>query len=159
MLQNRLRNELEDINSLFDLEDFGDITKLEPLGKDLRTWLLQFRGRKNTIFFPGVYEVEMVIPETYPSNFPDCKFRHGFQHYHVYQGGAICLGLLKNGGWCANKSLIELSRTLVNMIHSDPTLHDQADNAMRDLYAKDNGKSYRELIQNQAERMKNVGKK
>lgn len=95
----------------------------------------------------------MVIPQTYPSNFPDCRFRHGFQHYHVYQTGAICLYLLKNGGWNANKSLIELAKTIVNMIHSDPVIHDHADNTMKDLYASDGGKKYRELMQTQAKRM------
>jgi ubiquitin-protein ligase len=48
----------------------------------------------------------MKIPESYPANFPDCKFRHDFKHYHIYQSGAICLPLLKTGGWNATKTLI-----------------------------------------------------
>lgn len=73
----------------------------------------------------------MKIPESYPANFPDCKFLHEFRHYHIYQSGAICLPLLKTGGWNAGKTLIELSKTLVSMVHSDPVLHDHADNTMK----------------------------
>lgn len=127
---------------MFEQEDNGVITKLEPRDKndkDMNVWILQFKGRKGTPFEPGVYEVEMIIPQTYPANFPECKFLHGFQHYHVFQNGSICLFLLKNGGWNAKVHLKELAITLVNMIHSDPVPNDHADNKMKDIFAKNNG--------------------
>ena len=130
----------------------GDILKLEPSPKgQLDTWILKFRGREGTDLYPGFYDVEMVIPESYPANFPMCKFKNGFKHYHIYQSGAICLPMLKTGGWSSAKTILVLSNNIVNMVHSDLVVHDHADNELRRIYHLPDGpQKYRELIRSQA---------
>lgn len=90
----------------------------------MEKWSLRFRGRPNTDLYPGVYEVEIEFPDSYPGSPPKCKFKNGFTHYHVYPGGTICLNLLKKEGWSINKKMIELGHSIINMIHSTPKVGD-----------------------------------
>jgi len=121
----------------------------------MNSWTLKFRGRENTDLYPGIYEVKMEIPPSYPGIFPDCKFQHDFNHFHVFPGGNICLPLLKNAGWSSNKTMIELALSIINMVHSDPKVGDEANQTLAKMYQKSK-EEYKEYLRTQAKKMQNI---
>jgi len=138
----RLKNEVEEIEIA---QSYGDIDpciiylgpKVDAYNvKDMNNWTLKFKGRENTDLYPGVYEVRMIIPPSYPGKFPDCKFLHDFKHFHVFPGGSICLSLLKDQYWSADKSMLELAISIINMVHSDPNADDRASMEMLEIYQR-----------------------
>lgn len=122
---------------------------------DMNSWTLKFKGREGSDLFPGVYEVKMDIPQSYPGQYPDCKFLHDFTHFHVFPGGSICLPLLKSSGWAVNKTMIELSLSIINMVHSDPKVGDEANQTLAKLYAKSKDE-YRQYLRDQAKKMQHL---
>ena len=138
----RLKNEIEEIDTA---RAYGELDpciislgpKVDAYGtKDMNSWSRKFKGRENTDLYTGVYEVKMDIPASYPGIYPECKFLHEFSHFHVFPGGSICLPLLKANGWSSNKTMIELALSIINMVHSDPKVGDEANQQMAKLYEK-----------------------
>ena len=61
--------------------------------------------------------------------------------------------MLKTGGWSPSKNLIDLSKNIVNMVHSDPVVDDHADTKMRDMYKAPNGpENYVKHLKEQAQK-------
>ena len=83
-------------------------------------WRLEFDGREGTLLQNGTYEVEIRIPDSFPGIAPECFFLDKFEHVHVYQDGKVCMPMLDSKSWDPRISIVELSRILINMIHSDP---------------------------------------
>ena len=157
----RLKNEEEEVNTQ---KDYGELDpcilslgpKVDNYGvKDMTSWTLKFKGREGSDLYPGVYEVRMDIPKSYPGIYPDCKFLHDFTHFHIFPGGSICLPLLKPAGWSSNKTMIELVLSIINMVHSDPKVGDEANHTMSKLYEKSK-EEYKQYLRDQAKKMQNI---
>lgn len=160
MRMKRLKNELDDVETA---KAYGDQDpciiylgpKVDAYGmKDMNWWTLKFKGREGSDLYPGVYEVQMFMPPSYPGTFPECKFLNDFTHFHIFPGGSICLPLLKSTGWSSNKSMNELAISIINMVHSDPKVGDEANHVMAKLYAT-SPNEYKKHLRDQAKRMQN----
>lgn len=59
-----------------------------------------------------------------------------FEHVHVYTDGKICLPMLDSKSWDPRVSIVDLSKVIINMLHSDPKPDNKANNKMAELYLK-----------------------
>lgn len=108
--------------------------KRDSYGVATLNWRMVFRGRE--LFAPGIYEVEIRIPENFPGVAPECYFLDKFEHVHVYEDGKVCMPMLDSKSWDPRISIIELSRALIAMVHSEPKTNNKANQKMADLYDK-----------------------
>jgi ubiquitin-conjugating enzyme E2 I len=61
---------------------------------NMMTWTCGIPGKAATPWEGGLYKVEMVFTDDYPSKPPLCKFKPVIFHPNVYPSGRICLSIL-----------------------------------------------------------------
>jgi ubiquitin-conjugating enzyme E2 I len=57
-------------------------------------WTCGVPGKDGTPWEGGLYKVEILFSEDYPSKPPNCKFTPCIFHPNVYNSGKICLSIL-----------------------------------------------------------------
>jgi len=61
-------------------------------------WHFEFHGPKDSAYEGAKIKVEMIFPETYPSEAPSVKIlTKDMFHPNIYSSGSICLSTLKSG--------------------------------------------------------------
>ncbi|ORY73269.1 ubiquitin-conjugating enzyme 9 [Leucosporidium creatinivorum] len=118
-------------------------------GLDLMNWDVGIPGKEGTIWADGVYKLQMIFPEDYPSKPPKCKFTPPLFHPNVYPSGTVCLSILnEEKAW---KPAITVKQILLGVqeLLSDPNPDDPAQLEAYQLYKKDKT-AYNEKIKKQA---------
>ena len=62
---------------------------------NMMIWTCGIPGKSGTPWEGGLYKIEMVFTEDYPSKPPQCKFKPVIFHPNVYPSGRICLSILE----------------------------------------------------------------
>ncbi|KAI9256262.1 ubiquitin-conjugating enzyme/RWD-like protein [Sporodiniella umbellata] len=116
ILIKRLQKELRDLEkepppgiTCYPKED--NITELEAYVK----------GPPDSPYEKGLFKLEIKIPQKYPFEPPQIRFKTSIYHPNIDDGGRICADILKTGGW---KPALNLSTTLISlaqlMAHPNP---------------------------------------
>ncbi|DBA94173.1 hypothetical protein WJX77_000326 [Trebouxia sp. C0004] len=92
---------------------------------DLLHWKCTIPGKAGTIWEKGLYPVDLVFTESYPSKPPECRFPKGFFHPNVYPTGLVCLSIVNaDNGWkpaiTVKQILTGIQEMLSNPNNSDP---------------------------------------
>ena len=92
MALDRLRKELADV-----MKDTDSGVTAEPVLDNMQHLKATIKGPMDSPYEGGVFQVDIVIPDSYPFEPPKCKFVTRVWHPNVSsQTGAICLDILKD---------------------------------------------------------------
>ncbi|RVD80282.1 uncharacterized protein DFL_008183 [Arthrobotrys flagrans] len=108
-----------------------------PDGIDLRQWSCGIPGKEKTLWEGGLFKLEMVFPEEYPTKPPKCKFVPPLFHPNVYPSGTVCLSILnEDEGW---KPAITIKQILLGIqdLLDDPNPESPAQAEAYNLFKKD----------------------
>ncbi|EGX44664.1 E2 SUMO-conjugating protein ubc9 [Orbilia oligospora] len=106
-------------------------------GIDLRQWSCGIPGKEKTLWEGGLFKLEMVFPEEYPTKPPKCKFVPPLFHPNVYPSGTVCLSILnEDEGW---KPAITIKQILLGIqdLLDDPNPESPAQAEAYNLFKKD----------------------
>jgi len=104
---------------------------------DLKRWECQIPGKKNTIWDGGLFKVEVLFADEYPTKPPKCKFVPPLFHPNVYPSGTICLDILDEAeNW---KPAITVKEILLGIqtLLDEPNQNSPAQAEAYQLYRKD----------------------
>jgi ubiquitin-conjugating enzyme E2 I len=62
---------------------------------NMMTWSCGIPGKAGTPWEGGLYRIEMVFTEDYPSKPPLCRFKPVIFHPNIYPSGRVCLSILE----------------------------------------------------------------
>ncbi|KAK3110196.1 SUMO conjugating enzyme Hus5 [Teratosphaeriaceae sp. CCFEE 6253] len=104
---------------------------------DLKKWDCAIPGKDKTIWEGGLFKLEMLFPDEYPTKPPKCKFTPPLFHPNVYPSGTVCLSILnEDEGWRPAITLRELLVGIQMLLDEvNPESPAQAD--AYNLYKKD----------------------
>ncbi|KAG2499299.1 hypothetical protein HYH03_002877 [Edaphochlamys debaryana] len=122
---------------------------------DMRRWQCRIPGPAKTAWAEGLYPLEVVFGDNYPSEPPVCSFPAGFFHPNVYPGGRVCLSLLSSdsdlgGQWAPSITLTQLLKGIQELL-STPNVYSPAQDAACKLLKSDPAK-YEKAVAAQAKR-------
>lgn len=63
-------------------------------GLDLMKWSCGIPGKEKTMWEGGMFKLDMIFPDEYPTKPPKCKFTPPLFHPNVYPSGTVCLSIL-----------------------------------------------------------------
>ncbi|KAK2786470.1 E2 SUMO-conjugating protein ubc9 [Emmonsiellopsis sp. PD_33] len=67
---------------------------------DIKYWQCGIPGKSKTIWDGGLFKLDMIFPDEYPTKPPKCKFTPPLFHPNVYPSGTVCLSILnEEEGW------------------------------------------------------------
>ena len=101
------------------------------------------------------------FPSAFPKVSPTVTMAGNVQHIHVYESGSICHPLISK--WSYKVSLKELISEVVRMLHSSPTVGDEANFNLKKMVSADKDtepnkekrlQPYYKLMKEQAEKLK-----
>ncbi|PLW06257.1 hypothetical protein PCANC_01024 [Puccinia coronata f. sp. avenae] len=127
-------------------------TKNPDSSLNMMTWDVGIPGKEGTIWAGGLYKLQVIFPEEYPSKPPKCKFTPPIFHPNVYPSGTVCLSILnEEKSW---KPAITLKQIVLGIqdLMNDPNNADPAQLEAFTLY-KNNRLAYEAKIKEQARSM------
>lgn len=111
----------------------------KPCGTDLFKWHASISGPEGSPYEGGKFEVEVKLPQKYPLEPPQVKFRTPIFHPNINHGGEICLDVLKHH-WSPALTLQKVLLSISSLL-TDPNFADPLDATAASLYRRDR-KSY-----------------
>ncbi|QIW98296.1 hypothetical protein AMS68_003814 [Peltaster fructicola] len=104
---------------------------------NLQEWECAIPGREKTIWEGGLYKLELIFPNEYPTKPPKCKFVPPLFHPNVYPSGTVCLSILnEDDGW---KPAITIKQIMIGiqMLLDEVNLDSPAQADAYNLFKKD----------------------
>jgi ubiquitin-conjugating enzyme E2 W len=99
------------------------------VGSNIRIWIIQMVGAKNTIYEGEVYKLRVQFPKDYPTVPPSVYFLQPTpQHEHVYTNGDICLSLLGKD-WRPTMTAQSIAVSILSILSSAQSKSLPMDNA------------------------------
>ncbi|EGF97820.1 uncharacterized protein MELLADRAFT_114055 [Melampsora larici-populina 98AG31] len=120
---------------------------------NMMLWEVGIPGKENTSWAGGLYKLQMIFPEDYPSKPPKCKFTPTIFHPNIYPSGTVCLSILnEEKSW---KPAITLKQIVLGIqdLLNDPNNSDPAQIEAYTMY-KDNPAAYDQKVREQAKLMR-----
>jgi len=97
-------------------QEKSDDVMLMPEDENLHRWKAFILGPADSPYEGAFFELEILIPETYPLKPPQVKFITPVFHPNVhFKTGEICLDLLKDN-WTAVYTLVSVCRSITNLL-------------------------------------------
>ncbi|KDE05591.1 SUMO-conjugating enzyme ubc9 [Microbotryum lychnidis-dioicae p1A1 Lamole] len=116
---------------------------------DLMTWDVGIPGKDGTIWADGVFKLQMIFPEDYPSKPPKCKFVPPLFHPNVYPSGTVCLSILnEEKAWKPALTVKQILLGIQDLLDA-PNADDPAQLDAYQLFKKDRV-AYEKRIRQQA---------
>ncbi|KAI9026569.1 SUMO-conjugating enzyme ubc9 [Phycomyces nitens] len=118
---------------------------------NLLHWRCGIPGKENTSWENGIYKIDLIFPEEYPTKPPKCKFTPPLFHPNIYPSGTVCLSILsEDDGW---KPAITIKQILLGIqdLLNDPNPDSPAQHEAYELFRKDK-KEYDRRVKEQAAR-------
>jgi len=100
-------------------------------------WSCGIPGKEKTLWEGGLFKLDMIFPEEYPTKPPKCKFVPPLFHPNVYPSGTVCLSILnEEEGW---KPAITIKQILLGIqdLLDDPNPESPAQADAYNLFKKD----------------------
>ncbi|KAK6604771.1 sumo-conjugating enzyme [Botrytis cinerea] len=67
---------------------------------DMKIWDCGVPGKAGTLWEGGLFKLNIIFPDEYPTKPPKCKFTPPLFHPNVYPSGTVCLSILnEEEGW------------------------------------------------------------
>ena len=110
-------------------------------------------GARQTIWEGGMFKMEMLFTDEYPSKPPKCKFTPVIFHPNIYPSGTVCLSILsEDKGW---KPSITIKQLLIGIqdLLDNPNPDDPAQKEPY-LAFKNNRTEYNQKVRQQAAQMR-----
>ncbi|MCJ1448421.1 MAG: E2 SUMO-conjugating protein ubc9 [Stictis urceolatum] len=100
LCQNRLTQERKQWRRDHPFGFFARPAKAANGGLDLKKWECGIPGKDKTKWAGGLFKVDLLFPDEYPTKPPKCKFTPPLFHPNVYPSGTVCLSILnEEEGW------------------------------------------------------------
>ncbi|KAI8452928.1 SUMO-conjugating enzyme UBC9-like protein [Phakopsora pachyrhizi] len=118
----------------------------------MMVWDVGIPGKEGTIWAGGLYKLQMIFPEDYPSKPPKCKFTPPIFHPNIFPSGTVCLSILnEEKSW---KPAITIKQIVLGIqdLMNDPNNSDPAQIDAFTLY-KNNRAAYEQRVKDQAKVM------
>jgi len=114
---------------------------------NLFKWETGIPGKKGTDWEGGVYKVELIFSDDYPSRAPLCRFVPPIFHPNVYSDGEICLSIITDG-WRPGISVKEVLVGIQDLLDS-PNPKSPANERANAFFVKDKA-TYKKRVQQEA---------
>src|ERR1700722_12390447 len=82
------------IKELNELEDYSEYCNAEIMNGNMFYWRATIIGPKNSLYEDGIFHLDIKIPENYPFNPPQIRFKTKIYHPNVHISGMICMDIL-----------------------------------------------------------------
>ena len=93
--------------------------------------------RAQTIWEGGMYTMEMIFSDEYPSTPPKCKFSPALFHPNIFKSGTVCLSIITvGGGWSA---CLTIKHVLIGIqaLLDEPNTDEPAEPRASSMYLND----------------------
>ncbi|KAJ6169511.1 hypothetical protein N7497_002354 [Penicillium chrysogenum] len=138
LCQNRLQEER--YKAMASRPPFWFCRKAEtcPAGwPDLKNWECAIPGKANTLWEGGLFKLDLIFPDEYPTKPPKCKFTPALFHPNVYPSGTVCLSILnEEEGWRPAITIKQLLLGIQDLL-DDPNPESPAQAEAYNLFKKD----------------------
>ncbi|KAL2867887.1 E2 SUMO-conjugating protein UBC9 [Aspergillus lucknowensis] len=104
---------------------------------DLKRWECGIPGKSQTLWEGGLFKLDVIFPDEYPTKPPKCKFVPPLFHPNVYPSGTVCLSILnEDEAW---KPAITIKQILLGIqdLLNDPNPESPAQAEAYNLYKRD----------------------
>lgn len=105
---------MKDLKDLIEYPPYG-ITGF-PVGDDIYHWTGIICGAKDTIWDGVELDVDIMFPQSYPTEPPKIKFLCEMFHPNVYKDGSVCLDVL-NENWSSSYGVVALLQSIQVLLH------------------------------------------
>lgn len=123
---------------------------------NLMHWKCQIPGKTGTIWEKGLYPLDLIFNENYPSKPPDCRFPSGFFHPNVYPAGKVCLSIVDaDKGWKPAISIKQILQGIQDLL-ATPNNSDPAQEDAYRVFSRKNIAEYERRVKAQAQRYINT---
>lgn len=129
----RIHNEIKDLN--LKKTEYENMFRIEMVDDDMYHWLATVYGPVDSLYENYEFQIDIALPDTYPSAPPRVKFLTPIQHVNVNSNGDICLDTLKQS-WGSSQSMASVMVTIVLLL-SEPNPDDALNTDLGQLYRKD----------------------
>lgn len=138
----RLQKELSDIRHAKHREVPENVS-LGPKEENIFQWNATIIGAKDTAYEGGIFELEILIPTSYPFKAPKVHFKTKIFHPNINDKGDICLDILKSN-WVPSLNLTQVMISIVSLM-SDPNPSDPFNPTAARIY-KENRSEYNAVV-------------
>ncbi|KAH7310541.1 ubiquitin-conjugating enzyme/RWD-like protein [Stachybotrys elegans] len=124
-------------------KEYQDISQSPPSGftvnlaseASIYTWNIVLAPPQSSVYAPGRYGIQLVLPTDYPFKPPVVKFVTRIYHPNVTNDslGNVCLGLLKSDVWKPSTRIIAVLDALYNLL-IEPQPDDPLEERIADEY-------------------------
>ncbi|PGG96361.1 SUMO-conjugating enzyme ubc9 [Blastomyces parvus] len=105
--------------------------------QDMKYWECGIPGKEKTIWAGGLFKLEVIFPEEYPTKPPKCKFVPPLFHPNVYPSGTVCLSILnEEEGWRPAITIPQILLGIQDLL-DDPNPESPAQAEAYTLFKKD----------------------
>lgn len=122
------------------LKEISDMARNPPTNisagpkskEDLEKWEAKIFGPEGTPYQNGLFELEILLPATYPFKAPKVTFRTKIYHCNI-KNGVICLDILKDDGWSPALTIDKVLLSISSLL-SDPNPNDPLDSSIGQMF-------------------------
>jgi len=129
----RLMNETKQINT--EKESYASMFELKMVGEDIYHWTATVYGPEDSLYENYQFELDIKLPEDYPTSAINVKFITHIEHANVNKNGDICMDILKDK-WTSALNIRTVLISLISLMNK-PNLDDPFNSDLVELYRKD----------------------
>lgn len=110
---------------------------------DQNHWTAFIQGPEDSEYESGIFKLDIVFPDNYPSYPPKIKFITDVFHPNIYANGEICLDILQ-GNWSSSYSIVSVLMSIRSLL-TDPNVKSPANAKAANYYSNDRTAFYNEV--------------
>lgn len=129
----RIVNEVSNIKET--ASEYANMFRIEIIEDNIYHWIAYICGPSDTLYEGYEFQLDILIPNTYPNNPPNVKFVTPIKHLNVNDQGDICLDII-NKNWGRGQSIQSLLISIISLL-SDPNPSDPLNSNLGELYRRD----------------------
>lgn len=133
----RIQNEIKSLEMKSSEND--EMFKINMVEDNMYHWNVTVYGPPDSLYEGYEFQLNIVLPDTYPYAPPRVKFITPIQHVNINTDGDICLDILKNN-WLASQNISSVIISIIALL-SQPNPEDPFNSELAELYRK-NKKEY-----------------
>ena len=114
----RIKKELEKINQIYDLEEYGIINAGPIDDSDMFEWEADIAGPRGSPYESGTFCLNIKFPRDYPFKPPKIYFNTKIFHVNIHSDGKICCESfrLTYDSWSPNIDILTILIEIINLL-------------------------------------------